>query len=139
MIEIRRNFLSLFFVGLLFFTQSISATMSIAVLAPQAVGLTQEQEYLLEVVRREIEENFVVSGISIMDWQSFEQILATASSDDERQSMISDMGMTHTVRGTITRTATGYTLTTRVSRNSDGVLVASQTETFTFAELDNRT
>jgi hypothetical protein len=119
--------------------------MSLTVLAPKASGLAADQNYLLDVVRLELAGNFAgYSAIGVLDWGRLQEHYDTIYSgyyDDDKQEGY-DLGhltTTHIMGGTITRTATGYTLQMQITKAADKMITASYSGTFPFAELDNRT
>jgi hypothetical protein len=118
--------------------------LSIAILAPQAAGLAQGQDYIPALVQGELVSNFSgYSAISVLDRQRLNDQYAELLSgyyDDNAQAG-QDLGhltpTTHIMAGSITRTATGYALQITVTRSADKMTAASYSETCTFAELDN--
>ena len=120
--------------------------MSIAILAPQANGLEENQSYLPALVQGEFVSNFSgYSAISVLDRERLESQymeLFSGYYDDNAQETM-DLGRltptTHIMGGNITRTATGYALQMQITKSSDKMTTASYSGTFSFAELDNLT
>jgi TolB-like protein len=119
---------------------------SIAILAPNATGLTANQEHLAALVQGEFVSNFSsYTALSVLDRQSLEEQYAELLSGlyDDDSLELWDLGRlpptTYLLSGNIIRTATEYVLQIRVTRNSDKMTVAYHSETFTFEELDNLT
>jgi len=119
---------------------------SIAILAPKAVNLTANQGYLPDLVQGEFVSNFSsFSAISVLDRQRLEEqyseLLSGWYADDAEENW--DLGKlpptTYIMSGSITRTATGYSLQMGIAKNSDKLTVASYSGTSTFDELDNLT
>ena len=119
---------------------------SIAILAPQASGLAENQSYLPVLVQGELVSAFsTYSAISVLDRMNLDEQYAELLSgyyDDEAQESW-DLGhlppTTYMTGGRITRTSTGYALQMRVTRNADKMTAASYSGTCTFDELDNLT
>jgi len=120
--------------------------MSIAILAPQSKGLTENQSYLPALVQGEFVSNFSgFSAVSVLDRQRLDAQYAELLSgyyDDNAKAGL-DLGhLTPTdyiMGGDITRTATGYSLQMQITKTSDKMTTASYSGTFTFSELDNLT
>ena len=120
--------------------------MSIAILAPKATGLADNQSYLPALVQGEFVSNFSgFSAISVLDRQRLDEQYAELLSgyyDDNAQAG-SDLGhltpTTHIMGGSITRTATGYALQIQITKSADKMTTASYSGTCTFEELDNLT
>ena len=118
--------------------------ISIAILPPQAIGLTENQSYLPALVQGEFVSNFsTYSAISILDRQRLNDQYAELFSGyyDDNAAELIDIGhlspTTHILAGNITRTETGYALQMYATKSADKLTVASYSGTFTFAELDN--
>jgi hypothetical protein len=120
--------------------------MSIAILAPKANGLAENQSYLPALVQGEFVSNFTgFSSISVLDRErldeQYAELLSGYYSDNDEAGL--DLGRLKSTdyiqTGSITRTATGYALQIQITKTSDKMTVASYSGTFTFAELDNLT
>jgi tetratricopeptide (TPR) repeat protein len=120
---------------------------SITILAPEARGLGEDQNYLPELVQGEFMSNFSgYSGISVFDRMNLDKIyeeqLGTGYYDDSDRAGL-DLGhLTSTdyiMNGSITKTNTGYALQIQVTKNEGKMNMASYSGTCTFAELDNLT
>jgi hypothetical protein len=119
---------------------------SITILAPEARGLAEDQDYLPQLVQGEFMSNFSgYSGVSVFDRMNLDKIyeeqLSGYYSDEDAAGL--DLGrLTSTdyiMNGSITKTATGYALQIQVTRNEGKMTAASYSGTCTFAELDNLT
>ena len=120
--------------------------ISLAILAPKATGLAENQNYLPALVQGEFVSNFTgYSAISVLDRQSLDNQYAELFSGyyDDNAEGIYDLGKlaptNYIMGGNITRTATGYALQMQITRTEDKMTTASYSGTFTFAELDNLT
>jgi hypothetical protein len=127
-----------------FFTGDGGKGTSIAILAPQASGLTRDQSYLPVLVQGEFVSNFSsYSAISVLDRQRLDDQYKELLSGyyDDKAEAGQDLGhltpTTHIMGGTITRTATGYALQMQITITADKMIAASYSGTCTFAELDN--
>jgi hypothetical protein len=127
-----------------FFTGDGGKGMSIAILAPQAIGLAENLNYLPALVQGEFVSNFSgYSAISVLDRQhldeQYAELFSGYYSDNAKAGM--DLGhltpTTHILGGNITRTATGYTLQMQITRTADKMIEASPSSTISFAKLDN--
>ncbi|MDR0708871.1 MAG: leucine-rich repeat protein [Spirochaetaceae bacterium] len=120
---------------------------SITILAPEAKGLAEDQNYLPEVVQGEFMSNFSgYSGISVFDRMNLDKIYEEQLGSgyyDENDRAGLDLGhLTSTdyiMNGSITKTATGYALQIQVTKSEDKMTAASYSGTCSFAELDNLT
>jgi hypothetical protein len=120
--------------------------ISIAILAPKATGLEENQSYIPALVQGEFVSNFSgYSAISILDRERLDDQYAELLSgyyDDNAEAGL-DLGhltpTTHIMGGSITRTATGYALQIQITKTADKMTTASYSGTFTFMELDNLT
>jgi len=129
-----------------YFTGDGGKNISIAILAPKAAGLAENQGYLPSLVQGEFVSNFSgFSAISVLDRERLDNQYAELLSgyyDDNAKAGL-DLGhltpTTHIMGGSITRTATGYALQMQITKSSDKMTTASYSGTFTFAELDNLT
>jgi hypothetical protein len=118
---------------------------SLTILAPTASGLDDAQKYLLDVVRLEFISNISgFSAISVLDWANLQKqydVLLSGYYDDNAAAGL-DLGhltpTTHILGGNITKTATGYALQMQITRTADKMTTASYSDTFSFADLDNR-
>jgi hypothetical protein len=120
--------------------------MSLAILAPRATGLAENQGYLPALVQGEFVSNFSgYSAISVMDRENlqkvYDELLSEYYSENDAAGL--DLGhLTATdylMTGNITKTATGYALQIQVTKTADKMAAASYSGTFTFADLDNLT
>jgi len=129
-----------------YFTGDGGKGISIAILAPKATGLTENQNYLPTLLQGEFVSNFTsYSAISVLDRERLDKQYAELLSgyyDDNAQAGL-DLGhLTPTdyiMGGNITRTATGYALQMQITKTADKMTVASYSGTCTFVELDNLT
>jgi len=117
---------------------------SLAILAPKATGLEENQSYLPSLVQGEFVSNFSsYSAISILDRQRLDEVYAEQLSGYYNDNAGLDLGhlkeTDYIMIGNITRTATGYALQISITKTSDKTTTASYSGTFTFAELDNLT
>ena len=120
--------------------------MSLAILAPQASGLADNQNYLPSLVQGEFVSNFSsYSAIAVLDRQSLDTQYAELLSGyyDDNAKAGQDLGhltpTTYIMGGKITKTATGYALQMQITRTADKMTTASYSGTFAFADLDNFT
>ena len=129
-----------------YFTGDGGRGMSIAILAPQASGLAENQSYLPALVQGEFVSNFSsFSAVSVLDRErldaQYAELLSGYYSDDAEAGL--DLGhltpTTHIMGGDIIKTATGYALRMHITNTADKMTEFSYSETFTFAELDNLT
>jgi uncharacterized protein (TIGR02145 family) len=131
-----------------YFTGDGGKGISIAILAPTANGLTQDQNYLPALVQGEFVSNFSgYSAISVLDRERLDTInieLISPVYDDsaiaKQARLIGNLAhTTHIMGGNITKTATGYALQMHITKTDDRTAAASYSGTFTFLELDNLT
>jgi hypothetical protein len=118
--------------------------MSLAILAPKLTNLAESENYLIEIVKNEFVHNFDnYSAIDVQDFDSLGDVYAALFSGYYNDDAGSDLGhlteTTYIMGGSITKTATGYSLDMKVTKNADKMTAASYSGTFSFAELDNRT
>jgi TolB-like protein len=120
--------------------------MSIAILAPKATGLAENQNYLPALVQGEFVSNFSgYSAISVLDRERLDEQYAELlsgyySDDDEAAFDLGHLRATDYIQtGSITKTATGYALQIQITKTADKMTAASYSGTFTFDELDNLT
>jgi len=127
-----------------FFTGNGGKGISLAILVPQALGLTENQSYLPTLVQGEFVSSFSsFSAISVLDRKllddQYAELYSGYYSDDAQG--IYNLGnlapASHILLGRITRTARGYALQMSITKSADNMTVASYSGTFTFAELDN--
>jgi hypothetical protein len=118
--------------------------MSITIIDPRPIGLTENENHLPLLVQREFVSSFSnFSAIEVLDYERLPDLYDVLLSGyfDEDAGM--DLGhlttTTHIMSGSITRTATGYALHMNITRNADKMTTASYSDTFTFEELDNLT
>ena len=118
--------------------------ISLAILAPQANGIAENQSYLPTLIQGEFVSNFSgFSAISVLDRQrlddQYTELFSGYYSDDAEG--VYDLGYltptTHILGGNITRTTTGYALQMHITKTADKMTVASYSGTFSFVELDN--
>jgi len=115
---------------------------SLAILAPKATGLEENQNYLPALVQGEFVSNFSgYSAISILDRQRLDEVYAEQLSGYYNDDAGLDLGhlkeTDYIMTGNITRTSTGYALQIQITKTADKMTAASYSGTFTFAELDN--
>jgi len=129
-----------------FFTGDGGKGMSITIIAPKPIGLTENQNYLPNMVAREFVNIFTTySAIKPLDYGSLGEqydILLSGYFDDNSKEIL-DLGKlhptTHQMSGNITRTATGFTLQMQITNTNDKMTIASYSGAFTFTELENFT
>jgi hypothetical protein len=126
------------------YTGSGGKGISIAILAPKAAGLTENQDYIPALVQGEFVSNFSgYSALSVMDRENLDNVYGELLSGyyDESDEAGLDLGhLTSTdylMGGSITKTATGYALQMQITKTSDKMTIASYSGTCTFSELDN--
>jgi hypothetical protein len=125
-----------------FFTEDGGRGISLAILAPRAVGLAENQGYIPALVQGEFVSNFSgYSALSVMDRENLDNVYAELLSGyyDDSDGAGLDLGhLTATdylMTGSITKTATGYTLQIQIIKTADKMTAASYSGTCTFAEL----
>jgi hypothetical protein len=118
--------------------------ISLAILAPRAEGLDENQGYIPALVQGEFVSNFSgYSAISVMDRENLDTVYAELLSgyyaDDDAAGL--DLGhlsaTDYLLTGSITKTATEYALQIQITKTADKMTAASWSGTCTFAELDN--
>ncbi|MDR3171345.1 MAG: hypothetical protein LBU17_06920, partial [Treponema sp.] len=114
---------------------------SLAILAPKAAGLAEDQNYLPSVVQGEFVSNFSsYSAISVMDRETLDKVYAELLSGYYDGTAGLDLGhlsaTDYIMTGTITKTATGYALQMQITKTADKMTKA-YSGTCTFAELDD--
>jgi TolB-like protein len=119
---------------------------SLAILAPKATGLAENQSYLTTLVQGEFVNNFSsYSAISVMDRENLDKVYAELLSGYYSDNDTAGLDLGHLkatdyfLTGNITRTATGYVLQVQITKPADKMTAASYSDTFTFVELDNLT
>ena len=131
-----------------YFTGNGGKGISVAILAPTANGLAQDQSYLPALVQGEFVSNFSgYSAISVLDRERLDtiniELISPVYSDSAIAKQAKQIGnlahTTHIMGGNITKTATGYALQMHITKTDDKTAAASYSGTFTFAELDNLT
>jgi hypothetical protein len=127
-----------------FYTGDGGKGMSLAILAPEAAGLAENQKYLPSLVQGELVSNFSgYSAIAVLDRVNLDAQYGELLSGyyDDNAEAGTDLGrLTPTeyiMGGSITKTATGYALQIRITKTADKMTAASYSGTCTFAELDN--
>jgi hypothetical protein len=128
-----------------FYTGDGGKGKSIAILAPQTVGLAEDQAYLPTLVQGEFVENFKdYSAIDVLDRVQLDNQYAELYSgyyDDDSEEL--DLGhLTPTdyiMGGTIIKTSTGYAMQIQITRSADKFTEAPYSGTCTVMELDNFT
>jgi len=117
---------------------------SIAIIAPRAAGLAENQNYIPALVQGELVSNFTsYSAITVLDRmrldEQYAELLSGYYSDDAPKSW--DLGRLnptgYLMLGTVTRTGSGYALQISITDNTDKSTVASYSATVSAAELDN--
>jgi len=117
---------------------------SIAIIAPRAAGLAENQNYIPALVQGELVSNFTsYSAITVLDRmrldEQYKELLSGYYSDNASQSW--DLGHLnptgYLMLGTVTRTGSGYALQISITDNTNKSTVASYSATITAAELDN--
>jgi hypothetical protein len=129
-----------------FYTGNGGKGVSLAILAPNAAGLEENQGYIPTLVQGEFVSNFSgYSAISVMDRENLDNVYAELLSgyyddDDETGRDLGHLTATdYIMNGNITKTATGYALQMKITKTADKMTVASYSGTCTFEELDNLT
>jgi hypothetical protein len=120
--------------------------ISIAILAPKAAGLTENQGYIPSLVQGEFVSNFSgYSAISVLDRENLDEQygeLLSGYYDDDAE-VGKDLGhlppTDYIMGGKITKTATEYALQIQITKTADKMTSASYSGTCTFVELDNLT
>jgi hypothetical protein len=127
-----------------YFTGDGGRGLSIAILAPKAMGLAENQDYLPALAQGGFVSAFTgYSAISVLDREQLDEQYAELLSGyyDENAEAGLDLGhlppTNYIMSGNITKTATGYALQIGIANTADKMTVASHTGTCTFAELDN--
>jgi hypothetical protein len=130
----------------LFYTDDGGKGISLAILAPEASGLTENQGYIPALVQGEFVSNFSgYSTISVLDRVQLDSQYAELLSGyyEENADAGRDLGhLTPTeyiMGGKIIKTTTGYALQIQITKTADKMTAASYSGTCTFAELDNLT
>jgi hypothetical protein len=120
--------------------------VSIAILAPQASGLTKDLEYLPALVQGEFVSNFSgYSAIAVLDRQRLDTQYSELLSGyyDENAAEGLDLGhlppTTYIMGGNITKTSSGYAMQIQITKTADKTTLFSYSGTCTVAELDNFT
>jgi TolB-like protein len=128
------------------YTGSGGKGSSLAILAPKATGLTENQNYIPALVQGEFVSNFSgYSALSVMDRENLDNVYGELLSGyyrdtDEAGSDLGHLTSTdYLMNGSITKTATGYALQMQITKTADKMTAASYSGTCTFAELDNLT
>ena len=120
--------------------------LSIAILAPKATGLAENQDYLPSLVQGELVTNFTdYSAIKVLDRvqldNQYAELLSGYYDEDAEEGM--DLGhLTPTdyiLGGTIIKTNSGYAMQIQITKSADKLTVAPYSGTCTFFELDNLT
>jgi TolB-like protein len=127
-----------------FFTGDGGRGKSIAILSPRASGLSEEQQYIPELVQGELVSNFsTYSAIKVLDRVSLDKQYAELLSGYYSEDAGMDLGhlvpTDYLMVGTITRTSSGFALQIQITRDSDKTTVASYSQTVSFSDLDNLT
>jgi hypothetical protein len=126
-----------------YFTGTGGSGMSITILSPKGVGITEDQK---RVIQGELIDNFTTySKISTLDRMNlddtYSEFLSGYYEDDNAG--VADLGHMNPTQyimyTTITKNSMGYTLQIQISRTSDKIMEASFSETCTSIELDNLT
>jgi hypothetical protein len=129
-----------------FYTGGGGEGISLAILAPEASGLTEDQGYIPALVQGEFVTSFNgYSAISVLDRENLDaqygELFSGYYDDDAEAGM--DLGhLTPTeyiMGGRIIKTAAGYALQIQITKTADKMTAASYSGTCTFAELDNLT
>ncbi|MFP3042963.1 leucine-rich repeat domain-containing protein [Treponema primitia] len=128
------------------FTGDGGKGISLAILAPDSRGLTEEQDYIPALVQGEFVSNFAsYSAISVLDRQrldaQYAEIFSGYYDDDSKAG--ADLG--HLIPtelimgGVITKTVDGYVLQIQITKTSDKTTIHSYSGNCTFEELNNLT
>ena len=129
-----------------FFTGNGGKGLSLAILAPNGVGLAADQTYLPALVQGEFVSNFsAYSAITVLDRVKLDEVFAETLSGyykDDAEGVVRLGHMTQTgyvMTGSITKTSSGYALQMQIASTVDGTVKASYSGVCTIAELDNLT
>jgi hypothetical protein len=129
-----------------FYTGSGGKGISIAILAPKAAGITENQAHIPALVQGEFVSNFSgYSALSVMDRENLDNVYGELQSgyyDDNDEAGLDFGRLSSTdylLNGSITKTATGYALQIKITKTADKMTAASFSGTCTFTELDNLT
>ena len=129
-----------------FFTGNGGKGLSLAILAPNGVGLAADQAYLPALVQGEFVSNFsAYSAITVLDRVKLDEVFAETLSGyykDDAEGVVRLGHMTQTgyvMTGSITKTSSGYALQMQIASTADGMVKASYSGACTIAELDNLT
>jgi hypothetical protein len=129
-----------------YFTGDGGKGLSIAIIAPRATGLADNQDYLPALAQGGFVSAFTgYSAISVLDRErldeQYAELLSGYYADDAEAGL--DLGRLpptdYIMSGNITKTATGYALQIGITKTTGKMTVASHTGTCTFLELDNLT
>jgi hypothetical protein len=120
--------------------------LSIAIIAPRATGLADNQAYLPALAQGGFVSAFSdYSAIAVLDRERLDEQYAELLSgyyDDDAEAGL-DLGhlppTDYIMGGSITKTAPGYALQIGITKTADKMTEASYTGTCTFLELDNLT
>ncbi|MDR2732378.1 MAG: hypothetical protein LBB36_04080, partial [Fibromonadaceae bacterium] len=117
------------------------ASESIAIYAPQATGLAENQSHLPTVAQAEFVSNFSShSSLSVLDWERIGDIYDKLSSGVYKEQDLGDIEhTTYIMTGKITKTPAGYHLQMNITKTADKMTVASYSGNLSYWDLDNRT
>jgi hypothetical protein len=126
-----------------YFSGTGGGGMSITILPPKGVGITEDQR---RVVQGELIDNFTTySKISILDRMNLDDTYSELLSGyyEDENAGVADLGHMNPTQyimyTTIIQNSMGYNLQIQISRTSDKMMEASFSETCTSTELDNLT
>ena len=129
-----------------FYTGDGGKGISIAILAPDAEGLTKNFNYLPALVQGEFVSNFsTYSALSVLDRLNLDKLFDEIYSEyypDDEEGVIRVGHLTKTdyiMTGIIIKTSAGYALQMQIASSADGMTKASYSGTCTAAELENLT
>jgi hypothetical protein len=129
-----------------FYTGGGGEGISLAILAPEASGLTEDQGYIPALVQGEFVSSFKGhSAISVLDRENLDaqygELLSGYYDDNAKAGM--DLGhlipTEYIMSGKVIKTTTEYALQIQITKTADKMTMASYSGTCTFAELDNLT
>jgi len=118
---------------------------SIAILLPQAIGLTQDQNILPVVVQGELVSNFsTYSAISVLDranlYEQYKELESGIYNDNAAQAL-GDLGnlppTEFIMMGRISKTGTNYNLQLNITKTADKTTTASFSENVGIDEINN--
>jgi tetratricopeptide (TPR) repeat protein len=115
--------------------------VNLAVLSPTPNGLSADQAYLPTMVQGVFVSDLKkYSAMSVIDRENLEKVLQETESGVSREAdfvKLGEINADHTLRGSLTRTSSGFSLQIQITGLKDGKVKASYSGACTVAELDN--